>query len=151
MSGVEVAALGIALIAAVLVGALLVVLSNVVRALMTLQSAVDELHRTSLPLMNELRHTVRRTDDELVRVDSLLGRAEAVSDTVDRAGRLATHAFANPFIRVASIGTGAQTAARRLTGRSHDPRTRRRRAAVRRSLRLGTGQPTTALTPGRDN
>lgn len=140
MSGFEVAAIVVALVAAVCVGALLVVLSNMIRTLMQLQSTVDQLHAETTPLLRDLRRLVADTDAEIARVEGVLDVAEAASAQVHAASSLARRAFINPVIRVAAIVAGTRAGVRELT--PDGVRARRQRRAIRhqRQVRIAAKQ-----------
>jgi hypothetical protein len=140
MSGFEIAALIVALIAAVCIGALLIVLSNMVRTLMQLQSTVDQLHSETVPLLQDLRRLVADTDAEIARVEGVLDVAEAASAQVHAASSLARRALINPVIRVAAMVAGTRAGVRELT--PDGVRARRQRRAIRhqRELRIASKQ-----------
>lgn len=117
MSASETAAV---IVAAASVGALVVMIwavAAITRTLRSLRETVEELRRQALPAVTELQATVRQANDELARVDNILGTAESISSTVDSASRLAYLAFSNPVIKVLAFATGTGRVARRLRGR----------------------------------
>jgi uncharacterized protein YoxC len=114
VTGGEVAAVIAAVALVVAVVALLFALASLTRTLRALRSAIEDLRRETLPVLNDLRTTVGTANAELVRVDGLLTTAESVSATVDSASRLAYLAFSNPVIKVLALATGTGRAARRL-------------------------------------
>ena len=90
-------------------------------AAVTLARTVNELRRTmeviredAVPVMAELRGTVRNANAELERVHELLGTAENVSATVDSASKLAYTALSNPVIKGMALVAGTRGAARRF-------------------------------------
>ena len=114
MTGGEVAAIIASVALVVAVVALLFALAALTKTLRTLRTAVEDLHRETLPVLGELRTTVGTANAELVRVDSLLTTAESVGATVDSASRLAYLAFSNPVIKVLAVASGTGRAARHL-------------------------------------
>ena len=114
MTGGEVAAIIASVALVVAVVALLFALAALTKTLRTLRTAVEDLHRETLPVLGDLRSTVSTANAELVRVDSLLTTAESVGATVDSASRLAYLAFSNPVIKVLAVASGTGRAARRL-------------------------------------
>jgi hypothetical protein len=113
----ETAALVAALIAAVLVVAVLVVLVSIMATLRDLRATTDELRRSTVPLIRDVREVVTQANSELERVDEVLVTAETFSSTVDSASKLAYLAFANPLIKVVALTSGTGRAVRRLRGR----------------------------------
>lgn len=97
-----------------LVVGLLVTLMSVSKTLKSVRQAVDELHRDTLPLLEDLHGTVKQANAELERVDSLLATAESLGHTVDSASRLAYLAFSNPVVKTIALGSGVARAGRRL-------------------------------------
>lgn len=117
MSGGEVAAVIASVAAVILVVGLLFALFSLTRTLRVLRETVHELRRETLPLVDDVHTTVRQANAELARVDTLLGTAESISETVDSASRLAYLAFSNPVVKVMAFATGTGRAARRLRRR----------------------------------
>ncbi len=118
MTGGEVAAIIASVALVVAVVALLFALAALTKTLRTLRTAVEDLHRETLPVLGELRSTVGTANAELVRVDSLLTTAESVGATVDSASRLAYTAFSSPVVKMIALGSGTSRAFRRLRRRN---------------------------------
>jgi hypothetical protein len=110
----DVVAIVVSVFAALVIVVLCYAMAGLVRTLRTLRESVDELRRETLPLVADLRTTVVQASGDLERVDSLLGRAESISATVDSASRLAYLAFSNPVIKLLAFGAGTARAARRF-------------------------------------
>lgn len=117
MSAGEVAAIVASIAVAVLVLGLLVALVSLVGTLRALRETADELRRTAVPLVADLRTTVSQANAELGRVDGLLVTAESIGTTVDSASRLAYLAFSNPVVKVMALAAGTARASRRFRGR----------------------------------
>ena len=117
MSAGEVAAIVASIAVAVLVLGLLVALVSLVGTLRALRETADELRRTAVPLVADLRTTVLQANAELGRVDGLLVTAESIGTTVDSASRLAYLAFSNPVVKVMALAAGTARASRRFRGR----------------------------------
>ena len=84
------------------------------RTLAALRLTVEDLRRTTVPLVDDLHTTVQRATVELDRVDTLLGTAESISSTVDSASRLAYLTFSNPVIKALAFASGTSRAVRRF-------------------------------------
>jgi hypothetical protein len=123
----EVAAVVLAIVAALLAGALVVALGSLQRSVRALETVVDRLERETLPVVTELRDAVRRAGDDVERVEALLDGAEAVGRAVDGASRVARRAITGPAARVAALGTGVSRAGRRLRDGEPEPVPVRRR------------------------
>ena len=93
---------------------LLAVFNAAVRTLGTMRTAVDDVRRATVPLLDDVHTAVRRADADLVRVDGLLETAESISGTVDSASRLAYTAFASPMVKLIALFSGIARATRRL-------------------------------------
>jgi hypothetical protein len=105
------------IVACASVAALLVLLYAIRALAITLQAlrrTIDDLRRETLPVVAELRSAAQQANNELARVDTLLGTAESISATVDSASRLAYLAFSNPLIKTLAFASGTGRAARRL-------------------------------------
>jgi hypothetical protein len=111
------AAVGLFVAGALLVAAVVVVLSSLARTLQSLRAAVEDLNRETLPLVADLQGTARRASADLDRVEDLVGAAESVTKTVDGASRLAWYTFANPLVKVLAFGNGVGRAGHRLRRR----------------------------------
>ncbi|HEX2063444.1 MAG TPA: DUF948 domain-containing protein [Acidimicrobiales bacterium] len=117
MSAGEVAALIAAVASAILCVGVLFAMASLTRTLRSVRVTVEEVRSQAVPLLGKLNTTVDQANAELARVDGLMDRAENVGATVDSASRLAYMAFANPVIKLMSLGSGAAKAARLLRGR----------------------------------
>lgn len=95
---------------AVLLGAAL----SLRRSARDLQALADELADHASSVIGEAEATITRARGELDRVDDLIGSAEAISDTVESATRLAHTALATPLIKVMAIGAGTARVGRKL-------------------------------------
>lgn len=113
----EIAALVAAVAIVVLVLGLLFALVSLIGTLRALRETADELRRTTVPLVSDMRATVAQANAELERVDGLLLTAESIGTTVDSASRLAYLAFSNPVVKVMALGAGTARASRRLRRR----------------------------------
>ena len=112
---------------------LVVAIQSLVRTTRELRGTVERLEHEALPLVVELRATVRRAGAEVDKVDDLLEVASAIQHTVEGASRLTFVAFSNPLIKVIAVVRGTA----RGLGRAFGLRgRRRRRVAVRREARL---------------
>lgn len=125
MSAGEVAAVVASVAAAILAVGLLFALSSLTRTLKTVRLTVEDLHRRSLPLLDDMQSAVDQTNAELLRVDELIGRAESIGGTLDSASRLAYLAFSNPVIKAMALGAGTSRAVRRVRGGRAGRRQRR--------------------------
>src|SRR5579862_452065 len=117
-STADTAALVVAIVAGVLVGALVVVLASLNAALRDLRATADDLRRATGPLLADVREAVNRANAELGRVDGLLVTTEHITNTVDSASRLAQAAFSTPVIKTVALTTGTTRAWRRLRHRN---------------------------------
>jgi hypothetical protein len=97
---------------------LALVLMRMLQSMRELQTAVDDLRRTTVPLLADLRESVEEARDDLDRFDRVLGSAEAISSRMDGASRVARVALSTPVIKTVAIATGTGKAARRLGRKS---------------------------------
>ncbi|MBT5140301.1 MAG: DUF948 domain-containing protein [Acidimicrobiaceae bacterium] len=123
MSAVDLAAVIVTIVCLVAVAVLVIAIQALVRTLRELRITVDELRSNTLPMVDDLRTTVNKANEELDRVDDVIGRAERITATVDVASRLTYKAMAPPLIKTLSFVKGAGRARRAL-------RTPRRRTAI---------------------
>ncbi len=96
---------------------LLLAMQSLVASLRELRHSLDVLHDETLPLLQELRATVRDAGAEVDRVDNLLDAAESISATVDSATRLSYLAFRAPLLRFVAFFKGIGRFVGRLFGR----------------------------------
>jgi hypothetical protein len=101
--------------------ALAVTLVRVRDTLGDLRSEVAELRSETQPLLAELRRsadearaTAATARADLERFDRVLGSAEALSDTLERSGRVTRNALSAPVIKAAGIATGTSRAVKRF-------------------------------------
>ena len=110
----QVAAIVVAAAALVVMIVLVAAVVIMARTLASLRVTVEDLRRTTVPLVDDLHTTVQRATVELERVDTLLGTAESISSTVDSASRLAYLTFSNPVIKALALASGTSRAVRRF-------------------------------------
>jgi predicted PurR-regulated permease PerM len=101
---------------------LLLAMQSLVASLRELRHSLDVLHDETLPLLQELRATVRDAGAEVDRVDNLLDAAESISATVDSATRLSYLAFRAPLLRFVAFFKGIGRFVGRLFGRKPQAR-----------------------------
>jgi hypothetical protein len=114
LSGADVV---LVLVTAVSVVAVAAICFAVVRVTTVLQRAtriLDTLEAEALPLIDELARSVADANEELARVERLVGSAESISATVDATSKLAYRALSAPVIKTVAMTSGASRAARRL-------------------------------------
>ncbi len=97
-------------VVAVLVGAAV----SLRRSALELQALADELADHASLVLGDAEDTIARARGELQRVDDLVGSAEAITETVGSASRLAHAALATPLIKVMAIGAGTARAGKRM-------------------------------------
>ena len=98
----------------VAVGATLFGLRRLLITLRHVQRSVDELTATAQPLIDQLAVAIEDANEELARVDRLVGSAESISATVDATTKLAYRALSAPVIKTVAMTSGASRAAKRL-------------------------------------
>lgn len=98
----------------VAVGATLFGLRRLLTTLRNVQRSVDELTATAQPLIDQLAVAIEDANEELARVDRLVGSAESISATVDATTKLAYRALSAPVIKTVAMTSGASRAAKRL-------------------------------------
>ena len=97
--------------------AVIVVLAVATRLLIVLRRVtrmLDEITDQALPLVDQLATDLAEANDQLDRVDRLVGSAESISATVDATSKLAYRALSAPVIKTVAVRTGASRAAKRL-------------------------------------
>lgn len=112
--------LAVVLVVLLAFGAFVVVVlatQALVGSLRELRRSLEALQRETLPLLDELRSTVREAGAEVERVDRLLDAAESISSTVDSATRLSYLAFRAPLVRFVAFLKGVGRFIARLFGR----------------------------------
>jgi hypothetical protein len=117
MTTTDMAAMIVAIASVAAVVLLAVALVALVRTLTALREVATLMRTETVPVLEELRDTVRAANDELERFDELVSTAESVTGTVDSASRLAYLAMANPVIKGVAFASGTAKAARRLRRR----------------------------------
>jgi hypothetical protein len=114
MTTTEMAAVIVAISSVAAAVLLMVTVVAVTRTLKALREVANLMRTETVPVLDDLRHTVRAANHELKRFDRLVSTAESVTGTVDSASRLAYLAMANPVIKGVAFASGTAKAARRL-------------------------------------
>jgi hypothetical protein len=107
----------VAVVSTVVVLVLLGAALSLTRSARELRTLVEEMNDHAASVIGEAEATIARARGELERVDDLVGSAEAITETVGSASRLAHAALATPLIKVLAFGAGTARAGRRLRGR----------------------------------
>ncbi len=119
MSAGDVVAIIAAVCVAMFVGALAVAIAALVGALRDLRAATAALSAEAVPLLEEMRATVRDAGREVDRVERLVTAAGEVTEVVDSAQRLAYKTLANPVVKAMAFKAGVSRGARRLREGEH--------------------------------
>jgi predicted acylesterase/phospholipase RssA len=114
LSGADLAVVVVTGCSIVAVGALLAVLARLVATLRELRRTLDAVTDQALPLVDELAAGLVEANEELARIDRLLGSAESISATVDATSKLAYRALSAPVIKTVAMTSGASRAAKRM-------------------------------------
>ena len=92
----------------------LVAVGSLLRTARQLRAVAEELSDHAASVLGDVEVTMSQARTELERVDNLVGSAEAITNTVGSASRLARVALARPVIKVVALGAGTARAGRRL-------------------------------------
>lgn len=84
------------------------------RSAIELRALAEEMSEHTGQVIGEVEATITRARGELERVDDLIGSAEAITETVGSASRVAHAVLATPLIKVLAFGAGTARAGRRL-------------------------------------
>lgn len=114
MSGGEIAALIAALAFVALVAVLAVMLVKLHSTLASVQSMIEDLHRSTVPVLEELKETVVTLNAELDRVDTIMASAESVASSASNVAGLVSTAVSNPLVKGLAFVAGVGAAARRV-------------------------------------
>lgn len=114
LSGADLAVLVVTGTAIVAVAALLFVLQRLLVTVRRVQRTLAEVEAEARPLIEHLAVSLEEANEELARVDRLVGSAESISATVDATSKLAYRALSAPVIKTVAVTSGAQRAARRI-------------------------------------
>lgn len=117
LTATDLAAVVAAVVSLAAIVALVVLVMSVLRTLRELRATLAEVRAETLPVLDDLRRAVLEANDDLERVDDLIGSAEALSATVDSAARLGYLTVGKPVIKTMAFAKGTSRAARRLRSR----------------------------------
>ncbi|QXC61858.1 hypothetical protein KSP35_03230 [Aquihabitans sp. G128] len=98
----------------VAVVAVLFALQRVLSTLRRVRATLDGINEVALPLIDDLAASVADANEELAKVQRLVGSAESISATVDATSKLAYRALSAPVIKTVAMTSGASRAAKRL-------------------------------------
>lgn len=109
MSGGEIAALIAALGFVALVAFLGMMLVKLYGVLASTQALIQDLNKTTVPLLEELRETVTTVNVEMERIDGIVAAAESAATSVSNVAKLVSAATSSPIIKGLAFlaGTGA--------------------------------------------
>lgn len=86
------------------------------RSARELRLLVEEMTDHAAQVIGEAEATIVRAQGELDRVGDLVGSAEAITETVGSASRVAHAVLATPLIKIMAFGAGSARAGRRFRG-----------------------------------
>lgn len=86
------------------------------RSARELRLLVEEMSDHATDVIGQAEKTIVRAQEELDRVDDLVGSAEAITETVGSASRVAHAVLATPLIKILAFGAGSARAGRRFRG-----------------------------------
>lgn len=107
-------AIAVAAVSAAVVVVMLVAALSLRRSARDLRLLIEEMTDHASAVIGAAEETITRAQGELARVDDLIGSAEAITETVGTASRLAHATLATPLIKVLAFGAGTARAGRRL-------------------------------------
>lgn len=116
-SGLSAGDLALVVVTGCAILATIALLATLAWLVVTLRRAATALHEftgQALPLVEDLASSLAEANEELARVDRLVGSAESISATVDATSKLAYRALSAPVIKTVAVTSGASRAARRL-------------------------------------
>ena len=116
MSAIDVAAIVAIVLCLATAAVFALMIRRMVRTVRQLDALAESLRLETVPLVSDLRATVRQAGDDLDRVEAVLGKAETIATTVDAASRLTYRALRPPLVKTMALMTGAGRATRRLRG-----------------------------------
>jgi hypothetical protein len=114
MTGLDLAAIILAVVALVAVAALAIVCARLVTVTRELRAAVDDFDRTATAGAEQLAASGREAARQVDRLDDLIRTTGHVTDTVDAATQATLRALSNPVIKTAALASGTSRAAKRL-------------------------------------
>lgn len=114
MSGGDLAAVTVSVLALVAVAVLTWVTLLLLSALRDVRNAVEQVRAEALPALQAATAALAEATAEVERVGEILDAAEAISSRMDGASRAAYVALSKPVIKTAAVATGTRRAARRL-------------------------------------
>lgn len=107
-------AIVVSAVSAVVIVVLLVAALSLRRSARDLRLLIEEMTDHASAVIGAAEETISRAQGELARVDDLIGSAEAITETVGTASRLAHATLATPLIKLLAFGAGTARAGRRL-------------------------------------
>ena len=114
ISGSTVLAVVVSAVSTAVILVLIGAATSLRRTARDMRALADELNEHAAAVLSDIQETATTARQELARVDDLVGSAEALTETVGSAARLAHAALANPLIKVMAFGAGTARAGRRL-------------------------------------
>lgn len=142
MSAIDVAAVVAIALCLAMAGVFALMVRRMARAVREVDALAESLRVETVPLVSDLRATVRQAGDDLDRVEAVLGKAETIATTVDVASRLTYRALRPPLVKTMAFMTGAGRATRRLRRGAPGPPAIEASAVGNPRREIGRGEPT---------
>ncbi|HTV11192.1 MAG TPA: hypothetical protein VME20_04950 [Acidimicrobiales bacterium] len=117
LASTDAVAVGVTVVATLVVVALVGALLYTLRAVRELRREAEALAKQAAELLDELERAVREAGAEVDRVDRMVGSAEAINEAVSSASRLVGGAVAEPLIKFVAVLSGVSGVVRALRRR----------------------------------
>lgn len=99
---------------AILVLFLALTLIFLIRVLESAKLTIDGVRQETVPLLSEVKDSVRGVNRELDRVDGIIESAGNITKSVERVSSVVEQTVSSPLIKAAAFGAGAARAVRRI-------------------------------------
>lgn len=106
----DVAALVCALSFAIFMLALALVTLKLARSVSITNRILNDIRHEAVPLLTKLQTTMDHVNEEMARVDGVLGSVEEVAGRINAASKAAQKALTSPLTRLLALGMGARRA-----------------------------------------
>jgi uncharacterized protein YoxC len=116
LSAGDVALVVLAAFWGVLVLFLAVVMLNLFRLLESVKTLVDGIREETVPLLGEVRVTVRSVNKELERVDGLMESGGKMARSAERVTTAVEEVVTSPLIKIAAATAGVAAFVKRFRG-----------------------------------
>ena len=91
------------------------ILTNIFRVVTSVKTLIDGVTNETVPIIREAGNSVKLVNQEIERVDAVLGSVQRMSHNVEMISDTVRVAVANPLVKAVALFSGVRRGAKRMS------------------------------------